>query len=101
MIDCENCRRPFSPEASRWLCPACGAKNSCCEGEPQPAAGRASDFELIRDGLLRLDPDTRAEVIAAMKALRATPTHVAVRILAQAAIRAALTSPRLLAGSGS
>lgn len=33
MIDCGNCEQPFNPEASRWLCPRCGWKNSCCEGE--------------------------------------------------------------------
>ena len=48
------------------------------------ARGGPGDFELIRDTLLRLDPETRAEVIAAMKALRALPVPVAVRILANA-----------------
>lgn len=36
MINCGNCEQGFNPEGSRWLCPHCGWKNSCCEGEPQP-----------------------------------------------------------------
>lgn len=35
MIECENCHCWFVPEQSRWLCPNCKTKNSCCEGEPQ------------------------------------------------------------------
>lgn len=34
MIDCDACGERFAPVASRWLCPACGFKASCCEGEP-------------------------------------------------------------------
>lgn len=33
MIFCDNCENPYKPEASRWLCPMCGYKGSCCEGE--------------------------------------------------------------------
>jgi hypothetical protein len=44
----------------------------------------ASDFELIRDGLLRLDPETRVQVVETMKVLRELPIPVAVRILANA-----------------
>ena len=47
-----------------------------------------SNFEVIRDTLLQVNPETRAEVIAAMEALRACPRPVAVRILANAALRA-------------
>jgi rubrerythrin len=35
VIECEWCGHPFQPVACRWRCPACGAKHSCCEGEPQ------------------------------------------------------------------
>gem|GEM_PF-6280562 len=35
-IICWNCEQPFNPDASRWLCPHCKAKSSCCEGEPCP-----------------------------------------------------------------
>lgn len=41
---CDYCGRPFDPIASRWLCPHCHMKSSCCEGSPanqplQPHAG--------------------------------------------------------------
>jgi Zn finger protein HypA/HybF involved in hydrogenase expression len=35
VIDCENCGELFDPVASRWLCPHCHWKSTCCEGEPQ------------------------------------------------------------------
>jgi hypothetical protein len=47
------------------------------------------NFEAIRDGLLRLDPETRAEVIEGMRLFQALPLPVGVRILAAAASRAA------------
>ena len=50
------------------------------EGEP-------GNFELIRDALLRLDPETRAQVVETMKVMRALPRPVAARILADAAMR--------------
>lgn len=34
MLDCDNCGEPFNPTGSRWRCPRCGWKNTCCEGEP-------------------------------------------------------------------
>ncbi len=49
MIECDNCHRPFEPVATRWLCPHCKFKASCCEGQPlvadavptaAPATGR-------------------------------------------------------------
>ena len=43
-----------------------------------------SDFELIRDALLRFDPETRHHLIEAMKIMRTLPRPVAVRILASA-----------------
>ena len=55
-----------------------------------------SDFGVIRDTLLELDPETRTQVIEAMEALRALPVPVAVRILAKAAADAELTRFRLL-----
>jgi predicted amidophosphoribosyltransferase len=32
VITCLGCWQPFDPIASRWLCPHCGLKASCCEG---------------------------------------------------------------------
>lgn len=32
---CLSCEREFDPVATRWLCPHCHFKASCCEGEPQ------------------------------------------------------------------
>jgi hypothetical protein len=55
-----------------------------------------SNFEVIRDTLLRLDPETRAQTIEAMKILRTLPHPVAVRILADAGVRAELHAPRSL-----
>jgi hypothetical protein len=57
------------------------------------AEDQRSDFEVIRDTLLQMDPDTRVEVVAAMQAIRACPRPVAVRILANAAMRADLNLP--------
>lgn len=51
------------------------------------------DFEILRQGLLELDPETRAHVIAAIPILRSLPESAAVRILAQAALRSQLESP--------
>ena len=31
---CDRCGRPFDPISTRWLCPNCKHKASCCEGEP-------------------------------------------------------------------
>jgi hypothetical protein len=42
-----------------------------------------SDFELIRDTLARLDPETRRETVEAMIWLRKLPVPVALRILVQ------------------
>ncbi len=35
MIECDNCHELFEPVRTRWLCPHCKYKASCCEGEPQ------------------------------------------------------------------
>lgn len=35
VIICDNCGRVFNPVWTRWLCPVCKFKASCCEGEPQ------------------------------------------------------------------
>lgn len=32
---CEMCGKAFDPIATRWQCPKCHHKMSCCEGEPQ------------------------------------------------------------------
>lgn len=42
-----------------------------------------TNFELICDGLLRLDPETRHQVIQAMMVLREVPVPATVRILAK------------------
>jgi len=52
-----------------------------------------SDFELIRDTLLQLDPETRHQAIEAMKALRALPVPVAVRVLATESMRQQMCRP--------
>jgi hypothetical protein len=57
-----------------------------------------SDFDPIRDTLLQFDPDTRAEVIEAMKALRALPVPAAVRVLVNESLRQQLLT-RSIAGS--
>jgi len=58
--------------------------------------GEPSDFEVIRDGLLRLDPETRHHVIEAMMVLRDAPLPVGVRILARAAAAAEEAKFRLI-----
>lgn len=55
-----------------------------------------SNFELIRDTLLRMDPETRAETIEAMKVFQTVPRPVGVSVLAHAAMRANLYAPRVL-----
>jgi hypothetical protein len=34
MIDCEYCGSPYEPVRTRWVCPHCHVKTSCCEGAP-------------------------------------------------------------------
>jgi hypothetical protein len=34
MVECLNCGQPLDPTRYRWRCPACGMKDTCCEGEP-------------------------------------------------------------------
>jgi Zn finger protein HypA/HybF involved in hydrogenase expression len=36
MVECLNCDQSFDPTRYRWRCPACGMKDTCCEGEPCP-----------------------------------------------------------------
>lgn len=55
-----------------------------------------SNFEVIRDTLLQMDPETRYQAVEAMKALRALPVPVAVRVLSEAGMRARLYAPRPL-----
>jgi len=59
-------------------------------------AGEPSNFEVIRDGLLRLDPETRHHVIEAMRVLRDAPIPVGVRILARAGAAAEEAKLRLI-----
>ena len=59
-------------------------------------AGEPSNFEVIRDGLLRLDPETRHHVIEAMRVLRDAPLPVGVRVLARAARSAEEAEFRLI-----
>lgn len=33
---CNVCGYDFDPIATRWMCPHCKAKWSCCEGAPLP-----------------------------------------------------------------
>lgn len=46
---CENCEQEYDPVATRWRCPHCGWKASCCEGEPLPASMTADDVRRIMD----------------------------------------------------
>lgn len=34
---CDNCEVAYDEIRHRWLCPTCGWKANCCEGEPLPA----------------------------------------------------------------
>ena len=34
---CENCGLRFDPVVTRWLCPYCRQKASCCDGSPAVA----------------------------------------------------------------
>lgn len=34
VIECDNCGQQYEPVRTRWLCPHCKFKASCCEGEP-------------------------------------------------------------------
>lgn len=57
------------------------------QNELQAEIDAASDFELIRSTLFRMDPETRHQVIGAMIVIRTMPIPVAVRVLASAAAR--------------
>jgi hypothetical protein len=35
MTECFWCNTEYDGTYYRWLCPTCGAKGNCCEGEPQ------------------------------------------------------------------
>lgn len=35
LVECENCGREYEPTQTRWICPHCKWKSTCCEGEPQ------------------------------------------------------------------
>lgn len=49
MIDCDSCGAMFDPVSTRWLCPNCRYKASCCEGEPLEGC-RAEAKDAARDG---------------------------------------------------
>lgn len=55
MICCSACAAAFEPTRSRWLCPACGWKESCCEGEPLTCTTRpaATQSDTNRHGATR------------------------------------------------
>lgn len=36
LVECYACGMEYPPTQCRWRCPMCGAKDSCCDGEPQP-----------------------------------------------------------------
>jgi len=44
LIECPLCGEEYDPVSSRWLCPYCHFKDTCCEGEPcpQPVDGAES-----------------------------------------------------------
>jgi Zn finger protein HypA/HybF involved in hydrogenase expression len=37
LVECFECGTEYPPHATRWRCPACGMKDTCCEGEPAVA----------------------------------------------------------------
>lgn len=39
VLDCDFCGRPYDPVGTRWLCPHCHMKNTCCDGAPCPLPG--------------------------------------------------------------
>ena len=51
MIECLNCGLPFDGTRHRWRCPACGMKDTCCEGEPYAVAAdhASTSFPLPSD----------------------------------------------------
>ena len=42
-MTCDYCDAQFEPTATRWLCPACGAKHPCCDGAPLPITRQLED----------------------------------------------------------
>lgn len=63
MISCSLCGIGFEPIRSRWLCPACGFKESCCEGEPltcttPPRAAGLAEHNTEPHGATRLTHPT-------------------------------------------
>jgi hypothetical protein len=62
--------------------------------------GQPGNFEVIRDALARMDPETRHETIEAMRVFRTLPKPAAVRVLLNATARAQLRAGvSMLAGS--
>lgn len=43
-MDCDYCGSWFDPVETRWLCPHCKHKASCCDGAPLLAALDAPDL---------------------------------------------------------
>lgn len=64
MIECSHCGYVFDPVRSRWLCPQCHNKETCCEGEPLSCSYPPPAFA----GLFSDDPDLSEHV----KELRGT-----------------------------
>ena len=52
-MPCDYCGYEFDPIASRWLCPACHQKSSCCDGAPLPACDERS---VVFSGLVLMGP---------------------------------------------
>lgn len=35
LVECPLCGCEYPPEATRWMCPECKFKDTCCDGEPR------------------------------------------------------------------
>lgn len=42
-MECETCGVYFDPIATRWLCPHCHTKTTCCDGAPLPEMTKETD----------------------------------------------------------
>lgn len=58
VIECFNCGMEYPPTATRWRCPACGMKDTCCDGAP--AKGRRP---LERDDLYYKGRDRKVDYV--------------------------------------
>ena len=55
MIECLNCEVQYDPTACRWACPACHAKDTCCEGA---ALTQDEEYAMLGELLEHLEEET-------------------------------------------